>query len=116
MSTLAAEDVEAIASRVVELLASLELATTSALVDAATLARELGVSRAYVYEHATELGAVRLGSGPKARLRFNPERVLEGLSPQPFTPTATSPTRRRPQRSRVELLPIGRTRNERTTR
>lgn len=42
------------------------------LVDAATLAVELGVSRDWVYEHAHELGALRLGSGPKARLRFDP--------------------------------------------
>ena len=31
------------------------------LVDAAALAAELGVSRDYVYEHAAELGALRLG-------------------------------------------------------
>lgn len=43
-----------------------------ALVDAAALAAELGTSRDWVYEHADELGALRLGNGPKARLRFDP--------------------------------------------
>jgi hypothetical protein len=42
------------------------------LIDANALAIELGVSRDFVYEHANELGVLRLGSGPKARLRFDP--------------------------------------------
>jgi hypothetical protein len=41
------------------------------LVDASALAAELGVSRDFVYEHSAELGALRLGSGPRARLRFD---------------------------------------------
>jgi hypothetical protein len=43
------------------------------------LADFLGCGRAYVYEHANELGAVRLGSGPRARLRFDLAIVLERL-------------------------------------
>jgi len=38
------------------------------------------VSLDYVYAHATELGAMRLGPGPKARIRFdldNARRALE---------------------------------------
>jgi len=73
--TLAAEDVdaiaEAVASRVLDLLADRQTPPVSGLVDAATLARELGVSRAFVYDHASHLGAVRLGSGSKPRLRFD---------------------------------------------
>lgn len=49
------------------------------LIDASALAVELGVSRAFVYEHAAELGAMRLGSGPKARLRFDPVAAREAL-------------------------------------
>jgi len=41
------------------------------LVDTAAVAHHLGTSRGYVYEHADELGARRLGTGPKARLRFD---------------------------------------------
>lgn len=48
------------------------------LVDAWTLARMLGVSRRFVYEHADDLGAVRLG-GPKGRLRFDPEAVRRAM-------------------------------------
>jgi hypothetical protein len=50
------------------------------LVDAAELARELGTSRKWVYEHADELGAVALGSGPKPRLRFDPVAARNALS------------------------------------
>jgi len=122
--TLAPESVEAVARRVAELLDGVttisprgEISPTAStdLVGATEIANRFNVSRAYVYEHATELGAVRLGSGPKARLRFNPDRVLEALSPQPFQTTTDAPTRRRgaarPQRRPpTELLPIGRQR------
>jgi hypothetical protein len=50
------------------------------LIDASELARLLGTARSFIYEHATELGAIRLGSGPRARLRFDPERALERLA------------------------------------
>lgn len=108
--SLSAESVEAIAGRVTELLRGEP--TGPGLVDAAELARRFNVTRAYVYDHATELGAVRLGTGPKARLRFNPERVVEALAPRAFTPPAPTPSRRRPQSraASAELLPIGRRR------
>src|ERR1700741_3618946 len=44
------------------------------LVDAAEIARLHGKTRSWVYEHAGELGAVRLGSGPRPRLPFFPAR------------------------------------------
>ncbi|HTC60560.1 MAG TPA: hypothetical protein VK691_10650 [Solirubrobacteraceae bacterium] len=63
--------VEALAKRVVELLrADDPVSAARRLVDAATLAAELGVERSWVYEHANELHPIRLGTGPKARLRF----------------------------------------------
>jgi hypothetical protein len=65
---LTASDVEAIARKVVEIVDA--RSTTFGFVDARELAEELGVSIDYVYSHATELGAMRLGSGPKARIRF----------------------------------------------
>lgn len=49
------------------------------LATAAELATQLGVSRAYVYEHAERLGAIRLGRGPRARLRFDPIDVMSQL-------------------------------------
>jgi hypothetical protein len=38
------------------------------------------VTRAWVYAHAEELGAIRLGSGPKPRLRFAPDLLGERLA------------------------------------
>jgi hypothetical protein len=67
---LSSGDIEAVARRTVELLRN-ERPSTFALVDARELAAQLGVSVDYVYGHATELGAIRLGSGRKARIRFD---------------------------------------------
>ena len=50
------------------------------LVDAATLAGTLGVDRSYVYAHADELGAIRLGGGAKPRLRFDLEAAREAYA------------------------------------
>ena len=60
------------------------------LVDAGTLARELDVSRAWVDDHADELGAIPLGAGERPRLLFDVERARQtaqarpsGRSPRP---------------------------------
>ena len=45
-------------------------AARSGWVSAEAVARHLSVEVSYVYAHASKLGAVRLGEGPKARLRF----------------------------------------------
>ena len=76
---LESDDVEAIARRVAELLGAAPDAPVR-YVDAAQLARALGVERAWVYAHAAQLGALRLG-GPRGRLRFDLERVREALTP-----------------------------------
>ncbi len=74
-------DVEAIAEATATSLAEMVNPgpATFALVDARKLARDLGVSLDYVYAHATELGAMRLGSGPKARIRFDLDRARRVL-------------------------------------
>ena len=77
------------------------------LVDAAAVARELGVSREYVYRHAARFGAVKLPGYSNAPVRFDLERVREAL--EPVAPEAepnvvsTSPPR---ESSRVPLLDI----------
>jgi hypothetical protein len=76
---LDAEDVEAVAARVVQLLSEWR-ETPVRYVDAAALARTLKVKREWVYAHARELGGLRLGDGPKAPLRFDLERVCESLT------------------------------------
>ena len=80
------------------------------LVDAATLADELAVSRAYVYEHASELGALRLGSGPKARLRFDVARAMACLGSgqsQSQNPSADGDSEPPPPRKRRPLATAG---------
>jgi hypothetical protein len=92
------ELVEAIARRVVELMREEETEERPArLVDAATLARELGVEREWVYAHAEQLGAVRLG-GPNGRLRFDRQEVGKRLGGADAA--AWRPSRRRPRRHR----------------
>lgn len=74
------------------------------LLNATQLAARLGVARAWVYDHAAELGAVRLGAGPRARLRFDPITVAERLSGDRRT---VRPRTARPRRAAtVALLPI----------
>lgn len=96
--------------------AQLEPATTPGLVDAKTLACALGVERSYVYRHADELGAMRLGDGPRARPRFDVEEARRRLAAchaaresgsAGATPGAVSGRRRRRgSGTRVELLPV----------
>jgi hypothetical protein len=51
----------------------------SILTNARRVADELGVDRSWVYAHADELGAIRLGDGPKPRLRFDLEAAREAF-------------------------------------
>ena len=74
------------------------------LLSAAQVATRLGVERSWVYDHAAELGVVRIGDGPRPRLRFDPEAIAErtvgrrrpGGSRTPAVPRAAG----------VDLLPI----------
>jgi hypothetical protein len=78
--------VEAVAHRVAELISDDTHETAAPrLVDAATLAAELGVERSWVYEHADELHPVRLGNGSKPRLRFDVLAVRAALASQGLT-------------------------------
>ncbi|MGI8731079.1 MAG: hypothetical protein ACR2LK_14040 [Solirubrobacteraceae bacterium] len=106
---LPAEAVDAIARRVVDLLREEPALTTRHLVDAGTMAMILGVERSWIYEHAADLGAYRLGTGDRPRLRFDVDRALsasrEPEQPLAPAPTATTPRRRAP-RSSTDLLPV----------
>lgn len=78
--------VEALAQRVVELLRTDDRESAARrFVDAATLAAELGVERSWVYEHANELHPIRLGTGPKARLRFDALALRAAFAAQDLT-------------------------------
>jgi hypothetical protein len=106
------QTIEAVARRVVELLKKQGLQNRE-LVDAAELARQLGIERSWVYSHAIELGAVKLGHGAKPRLRFDPEvaarvlrRVNEGSAADPPARSGKRASQPRGSEGRVELLPI----------
>jgi hypothetical protein len=111
--TLTPASVEAVARRVSELLAT---PASSSLVDADAVARHLGVERSWVYEHALELRARRLGDGPKARLRFSLADVDEAIACSLGRESAKAvngsaePIRRRRGRARLgtsaPLLPV----------
>lgn len=104
---LAEESVEAIARRVTELLTD-RPAAGDGLIDAAEVARRLGISRATVYERADELGAIRLGGGSRPRMRFDPARLRQALEheAEAIDPVPAPPRRPRRSSSRGDLLPI----------
>jgi hypothetical protein len=118
---LAAEDLELladlVAERVLERMGAAPATAAVVSIDAAEVASRYGVTAAWVREHADQLGVMRLGDGPKPRLRFDPERVAAALAfchagsrSQESEAPAKTPVRRR-RRSRrsdtgVELLPI----------
>jgi hypothetical protein len=89
-----------IAARLLVRLGHATPANGEQLVDAAEIARIYGKTRSWVYEHAGELGATRLGSGPRPRLGFSLRRVADCLenvdrpAPQP-QPESPPPQRRR---------------------
>ena len=100
------DDIEAIAERVVERLthetrprARIGLAT------AGDVAELYAVSVSWVYANKSRLGAVVLGDGPKARLRFDLERVAQALGTRADMPSER-PSRRR-RRPRKAGLPPG---------
>jgi hypothetical protein len=85
------DEMEALARR---LAALVDADASGSLLTAAQVAARLGVARTWVYAHANELGVVRLGDGPRPRLRFDPAIVARLADPAaPRTP-------------RRELLPI----------
>jgi hypothetical protein len=73
------------------------------------LADRIGVERSWVYDNAAELGAIRLGTGDRPRLRFDVERALDAWrdrEPEPALEPAPRPSRRRTRPREPELLPI----------
>jgi hypothetical protein len=82
------------------------------LLTAAEVAARFNVDRGWVYTHAEELGVVRLGDGPRPRLRFDPAIVSQRLvATRGRTPTPRRSVALRPD---LPLLPIKRSRRRRT--
>ena len=119
---LTPDAIEQVAQRVAQLLRHEQPAPADAhdaarpapsrLLTAEQLARHLGLNRAWVYEHAAELGAIQLGDGPRPRLRFDAQLAAQALQARRrrSEPTTTSkqprPPRRRRTPSTVPLLPV----------
>ena len=81
----------------------------NSLIDATEVARFLGCTRGWVYEHKAELGVVRLGKGPRPRLRFDLGRLREIASAPAAGEAGTTPrrtTRQRGKRRSAALLQI----------
>jgi hypothetical protein len=77
---LAPESVELLARRIAELLGPAQAPSTPRrLLTAAEVSEWWGVDRSWVYAHADDLGARRLGAGQRPRLRFDPDEVADRL-------------------------------------
>ena len=101
--TLTDDQLDALAEQVAARLRSDDMPTE--LVDAATLARTLGVSRDTVYAHAHELGGRRVGDGSRPRLRFDLAAALATWQPSTEAPARTTPRHRRSVNGH-NLLPV----------
>lgn len=93
---LDSDDIDAIAERaarrVVQLLQRPALGPYR-LMDPKDLAEALNVSLDYVYAHAADLGAMRLGDGPKARLRFDLHTAQAAMRARKRPPTGVAARR-----------------------
>ena len=82
------------------------------LLTASEVAVAFNVTRGWVYAHADELGTIRLGDGPRPRLRFDPAVVTQRLHAHRGRITASQGSQR--VGAGVSLLPIGPARSRRT--
>jgi predicted DNA-binding transcriptional regulator AlpA len=77
LDALATRLVDPLARRVVEVMKEEGVVAQAPVshrwLDATAVAERLGMTREWVYEHASELGAVRIGGGSRPRLRFPPD-------------------------------------------
>jgi len=88
---LAPESIEALTCHLAQILAAAPPESEAAsarkkMLSAAEVADLFGASRRWVYDNAEVLGARRLGTGPRPRLRFDPDEVAEridGLGSRP---------------------------------
>src|SRR4029453_3385607 len=106
--------VDAVARRVVELLREEAVVSREGprLLTVAAVSQEFGVSTDWVYANAGRLGAIRLGSGPRARLRFDRATTADRIAKvgSRAARDRSSPRGMRPRGAREgadgDLLPI----------
>jgi hypothetical protein len=97
--------VEAVARRVVELLDRRSPGIETPLLSALEVAQHFGVGRKWVYEHAEDPGAIRLGPGRRARMRFNATVVKQRVNELRLKRSHTRGTKSASSEP-PELLPI----------
>lgn len=99
--------VDLVAQRVLQLLGDRDDDEVQ-LLTVAQVARRFQVHSSWVYANATRLGALRLGTGPKAPLRFDPRRVALAVEdPPPAVDEAPPrPVAAASSRRKRRLLPI----------
>ena len=90
-SVLDHSNIEAIAREVAQLLRRDDQPGAHGLLTARQVAARFNVERSWVYEHADELRVVRIGQGPRPRLRFDPAVVAQHLLARP-APAAAAPS------------------------
>ena len=111
-SVLDHPSIEAIAREVAQLLGRDDQPGAHGLLTARHVADRFNVARSWVYEHADELGVVRIGQGPRPRLRFDPAVVAQQLLTRPARASAALPPSY--VRGGEPLLPIKPARHSRT--
>lgn len=100
-----AGDVRAIAEAIADVLAERGLVVyagpsgSARILNAREVSKLLGRSAQWVYAHATELGAIRMGNGPKARIGFDLASIEQWKRDHQIRPPEPrKPPRRRPRR------------------
>jgi hypothetical protein len=111
-SVLEHPSIEAIAREVAQLLCRDDPLGEHGLLTARQVAARFNVERSWVYTHADELGVIRLGQGPRPRMRFDAAVVAQHLLARPArTAAAPSPLH---ISAGAPLLPIKPSRQTRT--
>ena len=82
-SVLDHSSIEAIAREVAQLLGRDDPLGAQGLLTARQVAARFNVERSWVYAHADELGVIRLGQGPRPRMRFDPAVLAQHLLTRP---------------------------------
>jgi predicted DNA-binding transcriptional regulator AlpA len=99
-------DVHAIAEAIADVLAERGLvvyagpSASARVLNAREVSQLLGRSAPWVYAHATELGAIRMGNGPKARIGFDLATIEQWKRDNQIRPAeARRAPQRRPRRN-----------------
>jgi len=91
LDVLAAQIADRVVIYLTARLSAMETPAMSSMVTAKALALALNVGTDYIYAHADELGATRIGHGAKPRLRFDLTTAREAFAKRDQSQTTTRP-------------------------